>query len=234
MANWDGHILSYHAGLLPLASYRISCDKIQPSPFDSIVQIEERHAARMSPNNAAFSWDTFENFSQNSILFKISTYNHKTKNISLKTILNMRKFDKVWKILAMIEVWDILEMDEDSLKPKSIELYRFFHQSKIMMTKIVMLVTFSQCWRQKGFTSASSFNSIKSISHKRLLCKINSKRYLGFVFGTSTLPFQYFKGELSSVFCQWIVTFWITSNFNQFRWRLSSVFWLVQLSANRI
>ena len=52
------------------------------------------------------------------------------------------------------------------------------------------------------FTSASSFNSIKSISHNRLLCKMNSKRYLGFVFGTSTLPFQYFNGELSSVFCQ--------------------------------
>ena len=40
---------------------------------------------------------------------------------SEKTILSRRKFDKVLKILAKNEASNILEKDEDSLKPKSIE-----------------------------------------------------------------------------------------------------------------
>ena len=38
-----------------------------------------------------------------------------------KTFLSRRKSDRVLKILATIEVLNILEKDEGSLKPKSIE-----------------------------------------------------------------------------------------------------------------
>ena len=52
-----------------------------------------------------------------------------------KTILSKRIFDKVLKILATIEVLNILEKDEGSLKPKSIELYLFFRRSKIIWAR---------------------------------------------------------------------------------------------------
>ena len=102
---------------------------MQPSPFVSTVQIEDRQAARISPSNAAFSWDTFKDFSQKRLILTCANACGEAL-FKRETILNTKIFGRALKTLAKIEVLNILEKDEGSWKPKSIELYQFFRRSK--------------------------------------------------------------------------------------------------------